>query len=266
MTIAVPSLNQGEYLDAALQSVFEQAVPIEVYVLDGGSTDETRQVLERWSPRLAGWWSGPDDGQSWAINRGIRLGSAPYVAWLNADDMYLRGGLKHLVEALDTNPSAAVAYGRCKVVDSRGRCLRAYRTLPFSPGLFANVCSISQPGSLVRRAAWEAVAGVDESLHMCMDYDLWWRLFKQFGKPTYVRQWIAATREHRLTKTATRRRDHYREAMRVVHRHWGKVPIKWYLAWPYKVWWLELRNALYRKKSLSEKTLVDDKRAKPTRT
>jgi glycosyltransferase involved in cell wall biosynthesis len=240
-------MNQGRFLEAALASIFEQEIPVEVYVLDGGSTDQTRQVLERWNTRLAGWWSARDDGQSWAINRGIRLGSAPYVAWLNADDMYLRGGLKYLVDALNANSDAAVAYGKCEVVDDDGRRLRAYRTLPFSARAFANICFISQPGSLIRRTAWEAVAGVDESLDMCMDYDLWWRLFKRFGKPVYVRQWVAATRSHVLTKTATRRRDHYREAMHVVQRHWGRVPIKWYLAWPYKVWWLELQNALRRR-------------------
>jgi glycosyltransferase involved in cell wall biosynthesis len=230
-----------------LTSIFEQEIPVEVYVLDGGSTDQTRKTLERWSARLDGWWSARDDGQSWAINRGIQFGSAPYVAWLNADDMYLRNGLKHLVDALNANPNAPAAYGRCQVVDREGRRQKAYRTFPFSARVFANVCFISQPGSLIRRSAWETVAGVDESLDMCMDYDLWWRLFKRFGKPVYVRQWVAATRAHSLTKTATRRRDHYREAMRVVERHWGRIPIKWYFAWPYKVWWLELQNRLRRK-------------------
>ena len=121
-----------------------------------------------------------------------------------------------------------------------------------APGLFANArifanfCFVCQPGTLIRRTAWEAVGGVDESLHMCMDYDLWWRLFRSAGEPVHVPEPVAASRHHEETKTSTRRRDHYREARAVVRRHWGRVPLKWYIAWPYKVWWLERRNARRR--------------------
>ncbi len=246
VTLVIPSLNQGRFLEAALQSIFSQGVPVEVFVQDGGSTDETAEVLRRWSPRLAGWRSGPDGGQSAAINSGIALGGAPYVAWLNADDFYLDGGLARLTEALQAAPEAPMAYGRCWVVDESGGKLSRYPTVRFSARILANFCFICQPGTLMRRRAWEAVAGVDESLQMCMDYDLWWRLYRSGGAPVYVDAAVAASREHGETKTSTRRSDHYREARQVVRRHWGRVPVKWYLAWPYKVWWLQRRNARRR--------------------
>ncbi len=243
LTLAVPSLNQGRFLEAALQSIFEQNLPVEVFVHDGGSTDESVSILERWSDRLAGWKSGPDGGQSAAINSGIARGSAPFVAWLNADDFYYSDGLSQLLRALQAAPDAPMAYGRCWIVDAQGARLRRYPTVRFSARLLANFCFVCQPGTLMRRSAWEAVGGVDESLHMCMDYDLWWRLFRQGGAPVLADGVVAASRQHAQTKTSTRRRDHYREAREVVRRHWGRVPVKWYAAWPYKVWWLERRNA-----------------------
>ncbi len=107
---------------------------------------------------------------------------------------------------------------------------------PFSERRLALRCIVSQPATLIRRTAWEAVGGVDESLHMAMDYDLWWRLYKAFGPLHFVDDFVAANREHADTKTKTKRRLHYREAIQVVRKHHGHVPLKWWLAQPYAVW------------------------------
>lgn len=84
VTIAVPSFNQGPFLDDALASIFQQKIPVEVYVLDGGSSDNSLEIIRKWELRLAGWRSHADDGQAAAINEGIAQGSAPYVCWLNS--------------------------------------------------------------------------------------------------------------------------------------------------------------------------------------
>jgi GT2 family glycosyltransferase len=89
---------------------------------------------------------------------------------------------------------------------------------------------------LIRRSAWETVTGVDEQLHMAMDYDLWWRLFKQIGALQFVDEFVAVNREHNATKTKTLRCRHYQEAMAVVRKHHGRLPMKWWLAQPYAVW------------------------------
>src|SRR5438132_12065659 len=112
VTVAVPSFNQARYLDAALRSLFDQAISVEVFVLDGGSTDDSLEVIRRWEPRLAGWRSHPDAGQAAAINEGIGRGTAPYVCWLNSDDWWLRGGLRELIAALEKHPRVPMAYGR----------------------------------------------------------------------------------------------------------------------------------------------------------
>ena len=235
VTVAVPSYNHGSYLDAALESIFSQRLPVEVFVMDAASTDDTPAVIRKWEPRLAGWRSRADSGQSAAVNEGIALGAAPYVCWLNSDDWFLEGGLAKLVAALERAPKAAMAYGRAW--SQRDRRRRAVYVRPFSEWWMARLNIISQPATLIRRGAWQAVGGLDESLHMALDYDLWWRLFRRFGPPVFVDEFVAVNREHASTKTGTRRRDHYREAMAVVRKHHGSVPLKWWLAQPYAVWY-----------------------------
>lgn len=241
VTVAVPSYNQGRYLDQALESIFAQDVPVEVFVLDAGSSDESREVIRRWEGRLAGWRSHGDSGQAAAINEGIAKGSAPYVCWLNSDDWLLPGGLARLVEALEAaGPRAPMAYGRAwHFVEDTGR-MKPVFVRPFDEWLMARVNLICQPATLIRRAAWEAVGGVDERLHMAMDYDLWWRLYREAGKPAFADAFVAVNREHAATKTASLRREHYREAMDVVRRHYGRVPLKWWLVQPYAVWYRSL--------------------------
>jgi glycosyltransferase involved in cell wall biosynthesis len=241
VTVAVPSYNQGRFLDAALRSIHAQDVPVEVFVADGGSTDSTLGVIGEWEHLLAGWRSHCDAGQAPAINEAVAQGSAPYVCWLNSDDWYLPGALARLVDACERAPDAPMAYGRAwNVVHETRRCHPVW-VEPFSERRMALRCIVSQPATLIRRTAWEAVGGVDATLHMAMDYDLWWRLFRRFGAPCFVDEWLAVNRIHPDTKTNTARAAHYREAIRVVRRHHGSVPLKWWLAQPYAVWFRSLR-------------------------
>lgn len=236
VTIAVPSFNQGRFLNDALASIFQQEVPVEVFVLDGGSSDNSLEVIRKWERRLAGWRSHTDEGQAAAINEGIAQGRAPYVCWLNSDDWLLPGGLEKLLGELGKCPETPAVYGRCwNVVEKSGKRYPVW-VEPFNERRLAMRCIISQPATLIRRTAWEAVGGVDEKLHMAMDYDLWWRLFKSIGPLHFVDDFVAVNREHEDTKTKTQRRRHYQEAMKVVRKHHGRIPLKWWLAQPYAVW------------------------------
>jgi glycosyltransferase involved in cell wall biosynthesis len=236
VTIAVPSFNQARFLNEALTSIFQQDVPVEVFVVDGGSTDGSTEIIRQWENRLAGWRSHRDDGQAAAINEGIASGSAPYVCWLNSDDWFLPQGLSKLISALQAHPAAPAAYGRVwNVVQDTGK-RRAIWVEPFNEDRLAQRCIVSQPGTLIRRPAWDAVGALDPKLHMAMDYDLWWRLYKQLGELHFVDDFIAVNRDHGSTKTKNLRRPHYREAIEVVRKHYGHVPLKWWLAQPYAVW------------------------------
>ena len=257
VTVAVPSLDQGRFIGQALESIFAQGVEVEVFVMDAGSNDGTLSVIGRYQDRLAGWRSHPDAGQAAAINEGIARGTAPYVCWLNSDDWWLPGALPKLIAALEqpvapgqnvapaknVAPTQAgaqsppFAFGRVSNYDDETGHTRANLEVhPFRERLFAQFCTVAQPATLIRRSAWEAVGGLDETLHLAMDYDLWWRLYRQGGRPAFVDAQLAMNRRYRETKTTSQRRAHYDEAIAVVRKHYGRVPIKWYLAQPFAVW------------------------------
>jgi glycosyltransferase involved in cell wall biosynthesis len=240
VTVVVPSLNHANFLGVALNSIAQQALPMEVFVLDAGSTDGSVEIIESYSASLAGWRSHPDGGQAASINEGIGLGTARYVTWVNSDDWLLPGALAQLVAALEAQPDAPAAYGRAWNVDERSGRRTPVWVEPFRRERLAQRCIICQPATLIRRSAWSTVGGLDPTLHMAMDYDLWWRLFLAFGPLVFVDQFLAANRDHALTKTRTQRARHYREAIAVVRRHNGRVPLKWWIAQPYAVWYRSL--------------------------
>lgn len=240
VTVAVPSFNQGRYLADALESIFVQGLPVEIFVADGGSSDDSVNIIKKYAAQLTGWRSHPDGGQSAAINECIARGSAPYVCWLNSDDMLLPGALLTLVRALEANPGFPAVYGRAWNLNERTGKKSSVWVEPFNVRRLALRCIISQPATLMRRSAWEAIGGIDEQLHMSMDYDLWWRLYKNFGELGFVDDFVAINREHDDTKTRNNRRRHYRESMEIVRRYYGSVPLKWWLAQPYAVWFKAL--------------------------
>jgi hypothetical protein len=244
VTVAVPSFQQGRYLAEALDSILAQDLPLEIFVADGGSTDGSLEVLRAYEARLAGWRSHPDAGQAAAINECIARGSAPFVCWLNSDDLLLPGALRTLVAALGENASAPAVYARAWNQDIDGVRRRQVWVEAFDVRRLALRCIVSQPATLIRRSAWTAVGGVDESLRMTMDYDLWWRLYLRFGDLRFVDVVAAVNREHADTKTRGNRALHYREAMDVVRRHHGRVPLKWWLYQPYAVWFKALARSV----------------------
>jgi GT2 family glycosyltransferase len=235
VTIAVPSFNQGHFLEYALQSIFQQNVPVEVFVVDAGSVDFSLYVINKWKDKLAGWRSYTDDGQAAAINEGIALGTAPYVCWINSDDWFLSGGLSRLIRGIEQYPDVPAVYGRAwNILHKNGKQYPTW-VEPFDEHRLAKRCIISQPATLIRRSAWEAIGGLDATLHMALDYDLWWRLFRKFGALQFIDNFIAMNRIHNNTKTNTEPRLHYQEAMNIVNKYYGSVPIKWRLAQPYNI-------------------------------
>jgi glycosyltransferase involved in cell wall biosynthesis len=244
ITIVVPSLNQGRYLNDALESIFQQDVPAEVFVMDGGSTDNSIEIIYKWSSRLSGWRSFTDKGQAAAINEGVALGSAPYVCWLNSDDRFLPGGLRKLYEELARLPLNSAVYGEVLNQSQPSGKLKPVWVEPFSVARLAMRCIISQPATLIRRTAWNKVGGLDNRLHMAMDYDLWWKLFKEAGPLSFLNELIAINSIHAATKTNTKRLLHYQEAMKIVKKHYGSIPLKWWIYLPYSVGYKTLINKL----------------------
>lgn len=246
VNVAMPSLNQGKYLEQAIASVLDQDVSVALFVADGGSNDGSRKIIDKYTSELAWSRSYVDAGQSAAINEAIAAGASKYVCWLNSDDRYRVDGLKKMVDCLERHPQVPMVFGRSVYIDPQGFELGECYTTSFNPKTFSRRCTISQPATLIRRSVWEALGGVEESLEMAMDYDLWWRIYKEFGEPAYLNELIAESRIHPATKSVNYRHLHYEEAMEVVRSHYGKPPLIWHLK---KLWSVYYRSWRDRVKS-----------------
>lgn len=202
VSVVTPSLNQGAFIAGTIESVLGQNYPqLDYLVVDGGSTDNTLDVLRGYGARLR-WLSEPDDGQSAAINKGWRATRGDIIAWLNADDTYLPGALEKVVKLFLAQPEVAVIYGDCNYVDADGRFIRRYPTRPYNYAQLVRSASnfIPQPATFVRRSAMEAIGGLNESLDCVMDFDCWLRLGARF-EMAYLPEGLATLRLHPAAKS-----------------------------------------------------------------
>jgi glycosyltransferase involved in cell wall biosynthesis len=220
VSIVTPSLDQGRFLEEAIRSVAEQNYPsIEHVVVDGGSTDETLEVLRR-HPHVR-WVSEPDEGQADAIAKGFRLAGGEILAWLNADDLYLPGAVATAVAALREH-GAHVVYGGWRQVDERGETIKDVAARPFDyRELLEERNTIAQPSTFFTREAYEAVGGVDTSYRYAMDYELWLRLGARY-EFVRVDAILAAFRYHDASKTVADYARFWPETHRASRRHGGR--------------------------------------------
>lgn len=229
VSIVTPSLNQGRYLEATVRSVLEQDYPnVEHIVVDGGSTDETLEVLRRYED--VRWISEPDRGQAHALNKGFSLARGSVLGWLNADDVYLSGAIASAVDALRTS-GAALVHGGWSQIDENGASLHEIAPIPWDYRLQLEVRNgVAQPGTLFTREAFEAVGGIDESYRYAMDYDLWLKIGKRFGV-CHVDRVLAAYRLHPESKTVAEAEGFWPETWRAARSHGARLRSPLYLDW-----------------------------------
>lgn len=206
ISVITPSFNQGRFIKATLDSVLKQDYThIEHIIMDGGSTDETVDILKNYAdPRLQ-WISEPDKGQSDAINKGLRMAKGDILAYLNSDDLYLEGTLAFVADYFYTYPEIDLIYGNCSAIDSAGQSLPTSLTAePFHlRNFFVKRPYIPQPSTFWRRSVIEQIGLFDESLHYAMDRDYWLRAAAAGFKFQYINKNLAAFRFHEDSKTVS---------------------------------------------------------------
>lgn len=234
--IVVPSYNQGKYLEKALKSIVENMkyADIALVVMDGGSSDDSVEIIRKYEQYIRFWKSAKDEGQASAVNEGMKLlDDCKYVMWLNSDDEY--NDEKSVMEIVEFAEQTGykVCYGKSYFIDESGNKTGTYGTIPYEEKQLRRECFLSQPSVLVLKSAWDEENGLDGRLQMCMDYELWIRLSKryQFG---YLESYVGNTRMYGETKTSQMKLVHLCEAICILDKQYGKVPLNWiYELWRY---------------------------------
>jgi len=217
ISVVTVTLNQGEYLEETLRSVIFQGYPnLEYIVIDGGSTDKTLEILDRYRSRLAFLISEKDKGQSDAINKGFQHSSGDIMAWLNSDDCYMPGALWRAAIAFDTYSAEIVAGGCALRKDHEQNFVRIHhnampigKIVPLPLDRLLNIDGSWQKGDFFyqpevfwKRGLWERSGGfVDENLFYSMDYELWTRFALNGAHILHIPDTLALYRMHENQKT-----------------------------------------------------------------
>lgn len=218
ITIVTPSFNQGVFLEETILSVLKQGYPnLEYIILDGGSKDNSVEIIEKYQSHLAFWRSHPDDGQAAALREGFENATGEILNWLNSDDLLAPGALRTVAGAyLEYGPDVVVA-GGCRVIGATQQPVEHWpsfqtefnvpepmpiremldMTMHWFPGEF-----FYQPEVFFPASAYRQVGGIDATIFYTMDYDLWMRLALAGLRVVVVPETLAEYREHPGQKTA----------------------------------------------------------------
>ncbi|WP_430434101.1 glycosyltransferase family 2 protein [Methyloversatilis sp.] len=222
ISIVTCSYNQAAFLDTTIRSVVAQKIEgLEYFVVNGGSTDGSVDILRRHEIDLAGWVSEKDGGQSEAINKGLQRASGEVVGWLCSDDVLLDGALSEVLEFFARHPDVDAVYGDAVLIDGKGRPLRMKHEIGFMPWLLAfDHNYIPQPSMFWRRRVHEKIGYLREDLHLTMDLELWLRFARAGLKVAHVRRCWSGMRCHDSQKVFTQH-DAIRSENAELRQHYG---------------------------------------------
>lgn len=224
ITVVTPSYNQGQFLEQTIRSVLMQGYPnLEYIIIDGGSSDDSVDIIRRYEDQLAYWVSEPDEGQSHAINKGFARATGEIMGWLNSDDFYLPGALQIVSEYLGYGIQNDAIVGHVLTVyadgrpayQSEGRYVDLIRLLQFWRGY-----QMHQPSIFWRRRVFEKVGFLDESQHYIMDFDYWVRIARLFEFKN-VSQILSCATYHKQAKTGDGYVKYLQELRSQARRFWG---------------------------------------------
>jgi glycosyltransferase involved in cell wall biosynthesis len=204
LTLITPSYMQGEFIEQTIRSVLLQGYPdLEYFILDGGSTDGTREIIRKYEPWLAGWRCEKDAGQSAAINEGWERATGEVLGWINSDDWYHPGALAAVGRRFAAEPSVTWVSGAVDDVDGAGVFKKRHPAAPtpLASTLGRKDFGYHQPGMFWRRALVEKVGPLDGKLNYAFDSDFWVRSLLAGFEMVAIPEPVACFREHGGSKT-----------------------------------------------------------------
>lgn len=204
-TVITPSYNQADYIEQTLQSVLNQNVELQYLVFDGASTDHSVKIIEKYGDQLAYWESKPDDGQSHAINKGLKRANGDIINWLNSDDIYEPNALINVGNNFHSGITGLG--GRSSLFNSKGKLSQSRGTDVYKGNVAKTIgwARIDQPETFFSREVWDRVGLLNEKLHYCMDREWWMRYLYTFGLAGFkkIDDVLVNFRIHDDSKTST---------------------------------------------------------------
>ena len=219
LSIVTPSYNQGRFLEATIRSVLLQGYPnLEYIIIDGGSTDESVEIIKKYENYLVYWHSQKDRGQADAINQGLEKSSGEILGWINSDDVYASGTFYKIIKAFQSHPDYSVVHGNRILINDDGEVTGWCCLPPFEPQTFIyNVCSET---AFWRRAAMQQVGLLNINLQFAVDLEFFGRLY-QVGKFLKLSDYLGCFRCYSEHKSSTMPNVGREEAAREWKRLFG---------------------------------------------
>jgi len=256
VSIITPSYNQGKYLEATIRSVLEQDYPnIEFFIVDGGSKDNSYDIIQSYADQLDWWVSEKDKGHADALNKGFDRATGDILAWLNSDDTYVSPGVvSEAVAFLQAHPEVGMVYADAHVIDDAGQVIGQFpaRQTDYRRMVNGSV-HIPQATTFFRADLYRQVGPLSLSLFFGFDYDLWVKLAKISQVRYLPRPW-ANFRLHESGKSIVNDDRCYPDMIRVREREVGRG-YSWlhlrYAARRLFYAWLPVRVRVWLRKALT---------------
>jgi glycosyltransferase involved in cell wall biosynthesis len=209
VSIIIPSYNQGKFIERTILSVLNQSYAnIELIIIDGGSADETIDIIKKYENKISYWVSEKDKGQSHALNKGVQKATGAYIGWINSDDIYFKETIKNCVDVLVNNPGFDVVFGNYVFIDESDKIIRTRKEIPFvfERYLWTNKCPHANVAGLFTKRCFTDFGKIREDLNYALDYEFYVRLGYNRIKFKHIRKYLGAYRYHSQSKTISNTR------------------------------------------------------------
>lgn len=245
ISVITPSYNQGRFLERTILSVLNQNYPnLEYIIIDGGSTDESINIIKKYENYIDYWVSEKDRGQADALNKGFKKATGDIIGWQNSDDIYLPSVFLKIAELFKQNPKIDIIYGNRFDIDEDNNIIGESIFTKFSRIVYQyDGISFGTQSTFWSRELFSKIGYLDINLQFAMDYEFFLRAAVKNARFKYVPYYFGAMRRHRLAKTEMflGTLPHQRECSRVDQKYNRK---KW-LNFPLKVYSLLFRTTNY---------------------
>ena len=203
ITIVTPSFNQANFLEGTILSILGQNYPnLEYFVIDGLSKDNSVDIIKKYENNIDYWISEPDNGQSEAINKGLKRATGDIITWINSDDQIIPGTLEKVAHYFKNNSEIDLIHGKTILTTNKG-------DLPFNssrsagyPYSYLSGMSFSQPSTYFKRRVLEQQGMLSEDLHYGLDYDLFVRIALNYNI-LETKDYFSKYLLHEKSKTST---------------------------------------------------------------